>query len=199
MKRTAALLVMFLLLAISGCSSEKKEEQAAPVPPEQVRLLSRADREKMLAFKREMLDIENISKKAVAIVGEEIRLVARGEKDALDVSALVDRAKIESKNSLDNLAKRTIPERLPPWFSQNLAEAKKGFQEGFRAKMESFIAVKRFIDEKSPLALLEYRQKEKQANSLLQDARGKLDLVLNAAGLPAEKNDNMIKKEPMRE
>ncbi len=199
MKRTAALLVMFLLLAISGCSSEKKEEQAAPVPPEQVRLLSRADREKILAFKREMLDIENISKKAVAIVGEEIRLVARGEKDALDVSALVDRAKIESKNSLDNLAKRTIPERLPPWFSQNLAEAKKGFQEGFRAKMESFIAVKRFIDEKSPLALLEYRQKEKQANSLLQDARGKLDLVLNAAGLPAEKNDNMIKKEPMRE
>ncbi len=186
MRRTLFLLAAIISLSIFGCSPEKKQEQvSAPAPPEQVKLLSRKDRERILAFKKDLLNIENVSKKALSVVGDEIRLVLKGEKESFDVAALVDRAKVESRRSLDNLLKESVPEKLPPWFTQNLTDAKKGFQEGYTAKMESFAAVKRFIDEKSPTALLEYRQKEAQANKLLLDARGKLTLVLAAAGLPA--------------
>ncbi len=185
MKRCLFLLAAVISISIFGCSSEKtQDEVSAPAPPEQVKLLSQKDRERIMTFKKELLDIENVSKKALALVGDEIKLVAKGEKESVDVAALVDKAKIESRKSLDNLLKETVPEKLPPWFSQNLTEAKKAFQEGYTAKMESFAAVKRFIDEKSPTALLEYRLKDTQANKLLQDARGKLGLVLAAAGLP---------------
>ncbi len=184
MHRTLLLLAAVVSLSLLGCSSEKKQEQAStPAPPEQIKLLSRADREKIIAFKKDLLDIENVSKKALALVGDEIKLVVKGEKESVDVASLVDKAKVEAGKSLNELITKSVPEKLPTWFSRNLADAKKGFQEGYTAKMESFAAIKRFIDEKSPMALLEYRQKDSQADKLLQDARGKLTLVLAAAGL----------------
>ncbi len=188
MIRTKVFFMAIMSLAIFGCSSEKKEtEVTAPAPPEQVRLLSQADKEKIMAYKKELFDIEKVSKKAFSLVGDEIKLVVKGEKDAFDVASLVDKAKSESRKSIDNLLKEAVPEKLPPWFSQNLADVKKGFLDGYKVKAESFAAVKRFVDEKSPTALLEYKQKEAQANKLLQDARSKLTLVLAAAGLPTEK------------
>jgi len=190
MIRTKVFFMAIMTVAIFGCSSEKKETQAmSTAPPEQVKSLSQADKEKIMAFKKELFDIEKLSNKALALVGDEIKLVVKGEKDAVDVASLVDKAKSESKKSLDNLLKETVPGKLPPWFTQNLAEAKKGFLDGYKIKAESFAAVKRFVDEKSPMALLEYKQKDAQANKLLQDARGKLDNVLAAAGLPTGKTD----------
>jgi hypothetical protein len=190
-KRTQVIIAALILMALFGCSSEGKQEQVTvPAPPEQVKVLSQADREKIITFKKEIFDIENMSKKALSLVGEEIKLVVKGEKDALDVASLLDKAKSESGKSLDNLIKEAVPGKLPPWFSQNLADVKKGFLDGYTAKMESFAAVKRFVDEKSPAALLEYRQKEAQANKLLQDARSKLDIVVAAAGLSTGKTDN---------
>ena len=190
MIRTKFFLMAITLPAIFGCSSEKKQEQVTvPAPPEQVRALSQADKEKIMAFKKELFDIEKVSKKALSLVGDEIKLVVKGEKDAFDVTSLVNKAKSESQKSLDNLIKETIPGKLPPWFSQNLAESKKGFLDGYKAKIESFAAVKRFVDEKNPTALLEYKQKEAQANKLLQEAHGKLNIVLASAGLPTGKTD----------
>ncbi len=184
MHRTLLLLAAVVSLSLLGCSSEKKQEQvSAPAPPEQIKLLSQADREKIIAFKKDLLDIENVSKKALALVGDEIKLVVKGEKESVDVASLVDKAKVEAGKSLNQLITKSVPEKLPPWFSRNLADAKKGFQEGYAAKMESFAAIKRFIDEKSPMALLEYRQKDTQADKLLHDASGKLTLVLAAAGI----------------
>jgi len=190
MMRTKVFFMAIITMAIFGCSSEKKETQViSTAPPEQVKSLSQADKEKIMAFKKELLDIDKLSKKALTLVGDEIKLVVKGEKDAVDVASLVDKAKNESRKSLDNLLKEAVPGKLPPWFTQNLAEAKKGFLDGYKAKAESFAAVKRFVDEKSPTALLEYKQKEAQANKLLQDARGRLDIVLAAAGLTTGKTD----------
>lgn len=190
MIRTKVFFMAIMSLAVFGCSTEKKEAQVMePAPPEQVRLLSQADKEKIMAYKKELFNIETVSKKAFSLVGDEIKLVVKGEKDAFDVASLVDKAKGEAGKSIDNLLNESVPEKLPPWFTQNLADVKKGFLDGYKAKAESFAAVKRFIDEKSPTALLEYKQKEAQANKLLQDARGKLTLVLTATSLPTEKTD----------
>jgi hypothetical protein len=196
MTRNKIYFIALMTMAIFGCSSEKKETPVmSTAPPEQVKSLSLADKEKIMAFKKELFDIEKISKKAMTLVGDEIKLVVKGEKAAVDVASLVDKAKSESSKSLDNLLKETVPGKLPPWFTQNLAEAKKGFLDGYKAKAESFAAVKRFVDEKSPMALLEYKQKEAQASKLLQDARGKLDNVLVAAGLPTGKTEKAGKNE----
>jgi hypothetical protein len=190
MVRTKVFFSAIITMAIFGCSSEKKETQVmSTAPPEQVKALSQADKEKIMAFKKELFDIEKISKKALTLVGDEIKLVVKGEKDSVDVASLVDKAKSESSKSLDNMLKEAVPGKLPPWFTRNLAEAKKGFLDGYKAKAESFAAVKRFVDEKSPMALLEYKQKDAQANKLLQDARGKLDIVMVAAGLQTGKTD----------
>ncbi|MRR05957.1 MAG: hypothetical protein EG828_03285 [Deltaproteobacteria bacterium] len=190
MIRKNLIFVPIILFAIFGCSPDKKHEQLlTPAPPEQVKALSLDDKEQIMAFKKDLFDIENVSKKALSLVGDEIKLVVKGEKDAVDVASLVDKAKSESIKSIENLMKEAIPGKLPPWFSQNLAEAKKGFQDGYRVKIESFVAVKKFVEEKNPMALLEYKQKESQSNVLLQDARNKLDIVLVAAGLSTGKTD----------
>ncbi len=191
MKITNALFMAIISIALVGCSSEKKETQVtAPAPPEQIRLLSEADKEKIIAFKNELLDIENVSKKAFALVGDELKLVLKGEKDAFDVASLVDKAKSESGKCVDNLLKEAVPETLPPWFRKNLQDVKNGFMDGYKAKIESFAAVKRFVDEKNPKALLDYRQKEAEANKLLQDARDKLTVVMAATGLSSGKSVN---------
>ena len=195
MIQTKVFFMAIMLLAIFGCSSEKKQEQVTvPAPPEQVKALSQEDKEKIMAFKKELFDVEKVSKKAFSLVGEEIKLVVKGDKDAFDVASLVDKAKSESRKSLDNLIKEAVPGKLPPWFNQNLTDAKKGFLDGYKAKIESFAAVKRFVDEKSPTALLEYKQKDAQADKLLQDAHKKLNIVLAAAGLSTGKNDYAGKK-----
>jgi hypothetical protein len=190
MIRTKLFFMAIMLTAILGCSSENKQEQVAvPAPPEQVKVLSQADKEKIMVFKKELFDIEKVSKKAISLVGEEIKFVVKGEKDAFDVTSLIDKAKSEAHKSLDNLAKEAVPGKLPPWFSQNLAEAKKGLLDGYKAKIESIAAVKRFVDGKNPTALLEYKQKDAEANKLLEEAHGKLDIVLASAGFPTEKTD----------
>ena len=188
MIRTKGVFLAILSLAIFGCPSDKTETPVtATAPPEQVKLLSQADKEKIMAFNKELFDIENLSKKTLSLVGDEIKRIVKGQQDSVNVASFVEKAKSEAGKSMDNLLKEAVPGKLPPWFNQNLAEAKKGFLDGYKAKVESFAAVKRFVDEKSPAALLEYKQKEDQSNKLLQDARSKLTLVLAAAGLPTGK------------
>ena len=148
-----------------------------------------------MAFNKELFDIENLSKKTLSLVGDEIKLIVKGQKVSVDVASFVEKAKSEAGKSMDNLLKEAVPGKLPPWFNQNLADAKKGFLDGYMAKVESFAAVKRFVDENSPAALLEYKQKEDQSNKLLQDARSKLTLVLAAAGLPTGKTGTSEKFE----
>ncbi|MEI8356482.1 MAG: hypothetical protein WCG31_10420 [Deltaproteobacteria bacterium] len=194
MIRMKLFFIAIMTIAIFGCASEKKEtEVISTAPPEQVVSLSKGDKEKMLTFKKDLFDIDKLSKKALTLLGDEIKLVVKGEKSTVDLASLVDKARDESRKSLDNLLKEAVPGKLPPWFTRNLEDAKKGFLDAYKSKADSFAAVKRFVDEKSPLALLEYKQKGAQADKLLKDARSKLDIVLAAAGLPTGKTDKIEK------
>jgi len=185
MTKSILLIAALISSLFAGCSSDRNEKPVTPTaPPEEVRALSQGDREKIAAFEKELFSIENLSKKALAIVGNELKQVLKGEKDTVDVTALVEKAKGEASQSLNNLLTVAVPAKLPPWFTQNLMDAKKGFSDAYTAKIESFEAVKRFVDEKSPAALLEYRQKGTLADRQFQDARERLAAVLKASGHP---------------
>ena len=190
MTKTIILLFCAASMLFSGCSSEQKDASLlSPPPPEQIKTLTQGDREKIAAFEKELFDIEKISKKAMTLVGNEVKQVITGEKDSVDAAALVATAKGEAMKSLDNLVTKSVPAKLPPWFSQNLLDAKKGFCAAYTAKIESFAEIKRFIDEKSPTALVKYKQKGALADKQFQDARKRLAAVLKASALPAKNAD----------
>jgi hypothetical protein len=184
MTRNILLIAALLSSLFAGCSSDKNEQPVtSTAPPEQVKALSQTDREKIATFEKELFDVEKLSKKAMALVGNELKQVITGEKKSVDAAALVDAAKGEAKKSLDSLVAKAVPAKLPPWFTQNLMSAKKGFSEAYTAKIESFEAIKRFAEEKSPSALLEYKQKGAFADKKFQEARERLAAVLDASGL----------------
>ena len=190
MTKTIVLLFYAASMLFSGCSAEQKDAALiSPPPPEQIKTLTQGDREKIAAFEKELFDIERISKKAMTLVGNEVKQMITGEKNSVDAAALVATAKGEAMKSLDNLVTKSVPAKLPPWFSQNLLDAKKNFSAAYTAKVESYAAIKRFIDEKSPTALVEYRQKAVLADNQFQDARSRLAAVLKASALPAKKAD----------
>jgi hypothetical protein len=184
MTRSILLIAALFSFLFAGCSSDKKETAvSSTAPPEQVKALSQADREKIASFGKELFDVEKLSKKAMALVGNELKQVITGEKESVDAAALVDAAKVEAKKSLDSLVAKAVPAKLPPWFTQNLVDAKKGFSEAYTAKIESFEAIRRFAEEKSPSSLLEYKQKGALADKQFQAARERLAAVLDASGL----------------
>jgi hypothetical protein len=51
------------------------------------------------------------------------------------------------------------------------------------AYAESFDAIKSFVADKNPMALLEYRKKSSQAQSLYNDATDKFKKIMTAAGV----------------
>jgi len=190
MTKIIVLLFYAASILFSGCSAEQKEASLiAPPPPEQVKTLTQGDRENIAVFEKELFDIEKISKKAMILVGNELKQVIMGGKDSVDAAALVATAKGEAMKSLDNLVTKSVPAKLPPWFSQNLLDAKKSFSAAYTAKIESYAAIKRFIDEKSPAALVEYKQKAVLADNQFQNARKRLAAVLKASALPAKNAD----------
>jgi hypothetical protein len=183
MIRSMAVFVVVLSLVISGCSPDKKEEPGSSASLlGQITPLSQADKEKILAFKKELFDIEKVSQKALTLVGNEVKLMAKGEKSSFDAADLADKAKVESENALDAFAKKKLPENLSAWVNQNLKEVKEGYSASYKAKIESLAAVKKFLDEKNPLALLEYKKKASEAEKLLKGSTEKLVMVLSQAG-----------------
>jgi hypothetical protein len=184
MTRNILLIAALLSSLFAGCSSDRNEKPVtSTVPPEQVKALSQTDREKIATFEKELFDVEKLSKKAMALIGNELKQAITGEKETMDASALVDAAKGEAKKSLDSLLATTVPAKLPLWFTQNLVSAKKGFSDAYTAKIESFEAIKRFSEEKNPSDLLEYKQKGALADKKFQEARERLAAVLDASGL----------------
>jgi hypothetical protein len=182
MRRYSALLIPLFFLVV-GCSSDKQKTSETPPPPEQIRALSTLDKEQIAAFGKDLFNIDEISAKAMTLVGNEIKQVIMGEKEAVDAVSLLDAAKIEAGKSLDTMLKKAVPAELPPWFTQNLVEAKKGFADAYSAKIASFDAIRRFMDEKNPAMLIEYKQKAALADKSFRDAREKLAAVLNVSGI----------------
>jgi len=170
------------ILAICGCTTEKSP------PPQQQRqipaiTLSAVDKEKLQAFQQEIMNIENLTDKAVKIAVDELKNVIKGGEVSINVSSVIDKAKAECLLAGESLLKKTIPEALPPEAKSLLNEGTTGLIAAYKAYAESFDVIKSFITDKNPMALLDYRKKNSQALELYNGAVEKLKKVMTAAGV----------------
>jgi hypothetical protein len=167
-------------MALYGCTAEKTPEPQKALP---VITMSPADKEQVTAFQKEILNIENITDKAVKLAVAELKNVILGRESSLTMPALIDKAKSECLSAGETLAKKAVPETLPPEMKNLVGEGKCGLIAAYTAYAASFDAIKSFIADKNPLMLMEYRQKSSQAEKLYTEAAGKIKAVMTAAGV----------------
>jgi hypothetical protein len=179
MKHITLLILISGIMALCGCTTEK-----TPVPQQQIPTitLSSVDKEKLLAFQKEMLNIENLTDKAVKLAVDELKNVIKGGEVSSNISSLIDKAKAECLLAGESLARKEIPEVLPTEAKILLNEGRTGLIAAYKAYAESFDAIRSFVADKNPMALLEYRKKNTQAQELYNAAAAKLKTVMTAAG-----------------
>jgi hypothetical protein len=180
MKHLAVIALAIGIMALCGCSAEKAPEQPQQIP---AITLSPADREKLLAFQKEILNIENLTDRAVKLAVNELKNVISGGGVSINLPAVIDRAKAECLLAGESLAKKTVPEALPPEAKILLNEGKAGLIAAYGAYAASFDAIRSFAADKNPLALLEYRKKYSQAQELYKVAADKFTRIMAAAGI----------------
>ena len=168
------------IMVICGCTTEK-----SPPPQQQIPAitLTSADKEKLQAFQKEILNVENLTDKAVKMAVDELKNVIKGGEVNVNVSSIIDKAKTECLLAGESLAKKAIPEALPPEAKNLLNDGKTGLIAAYKAYAESFDAIKNFITDKNPIALLEYRKKNAQALDLYNIAAAKFKTIMTAAGV----------------
>ena len=180
MKKILLMIIMTGMMALCGCTTEK-----APEPQQQIPAitLSPADKDRLLAFQKEILNIENLTDKAVKLAVDELKNVIKGGEVSTNISSVIDKAKAECLLAGESLGKKVIPEVLPPEAKRVLDEGRTGLIAAYKAYAESFDAIKSFVADKNPMALLEYRKKNSQAQELYNAAAAKLKTVMTAAGV----------------
>ena len=72
---------------------------------------------------------------------------------------------------------------MSPEVKSILNDGKAGLIASYKAYAESFDAIKNFITDKNPMALLEYRKKHAQAEELYNGAAVKIKNIMTAAGV----------------
>lgn len=176
--------ILFVLagafLLISGCSSEKPP---APAPNIAAFELSRADKEKLASFQKDVINIENMTDKALKVAGAELSNVIKGGEVSINLPSVIDKAKTECLKAGESLASKAVPEALPPEAKILFKEGRTGLVDAYKAYAESFESIKAFAADKNPMALLEYRKKNAEAQKLLQGATEKLAKIMTAAGV----------------
>ncbi|MBI5655910.1 MAG: hypothetical protein HZC44_03405 [Geobacter sp.] len=180
MKLIIMIVLASALFLICSCSSEKALEPATTIPPI---VLSIEDKEKLQAFQKEVLSIENLTDKTLKLAGDELKNVFKGGEISVNLPSLIDKAKVECLRSGESLAKKTVPDALPPEAKKLLNEGKTGLIAAYKAYSESFDAIRSFVNDKNPMALLEYRKKNTEAQELLKGATAKLNNIMTAAGV----------------
>ena len=180
MKKFVLLILISGIMALCGCTTEK-----APVPQQQISAISltAADKEKLQAFQKEILNIENLTDKAVKLAADELMNVIKGGGVSINLPSIVDKAKAECLLAGEALAKKAIPEALPPEVKTLLNDGRTGLIAAYKAYAESFDAIKSFVTDKNPMALLEYRKKNTQAQELYNGAADKFKTIMTAAGI----------------
>lgn len=176
----ALIILMNGIMTLSGCTTEKTPEPQQQIPAIS---LSAADKEKLLAFQKEILNIENLTDKAVKLAVDELKNVIKGGEVSTNIATLVDKAKAECLLAGELLTRKVIPEVLPPEAKRLLDEGRTGLIAAYKAYAESFDAIKRFAADKNPMALHEFRKKHKEAQELYNAAAIKLKTVMTAAGI----------------
>ena len=179
MKHVVMIALSIGIMTLCGCSTEKADQPPQKIP---AITLSPADKEKLLKFQKEILNVENLTDKAVKLAGDELKNVMKGEGASLNLPAIIDKAKAECLLAAESLAKKKVPETLPPELKRLLNEGKTGLVAANKAYVESFTAIKSFVTDKNPMALLEYRKKSAQAQELYTAATEKLKMIMTATG-----------------
>jgi hypothetical protein len=180
MKQIVLIATLIAVMAICGCSSEKP-----PAPQQQLAAvtLSPADKEKLTAFQKDLMNIESLTDKAVKMAGDELKSVIKGGGISVNLPSIIDKAKAECLLAGESLDKKAVPETLPPEMKKLLDDGKVGLIASYKAYAESFDAIKGFVTDKNPLALLEYRKKSAQAQKLYNEASDKFKIIMTAAGV----------------
>ena len=178
--RSTGILTVFLFLAVFGCTPER---DVGAIPAQEQSVVTPADREKVRRIVNELQGIEGLSRKTFDLIGQEIKALASGEKISLDPVALVEKAKKELLAAGAAMVAKPLPDGLPPGIGQGLQEAKEGMVRASQLKAESLEVVKRFMEEKNPVVLMEYRSKLSIASKQLDEAMAKLKQVQAAAGI----------------
>lgn len=180
MKQTLLIALMIGITALSGCSTEKNPEPTQQIP---AITLSPADKEKLIAFHKDISNIETLTDKAVKMAGDELKNVITGGSTSITISTLIEKAKTECLLAGETLAKKKVPETLPPGLVTLLDDGKTGLASAYKAYAESFDAIRSFITDKNPMALLEYRKKSSQAQESYNKAADKFKIIMIAAGV----------------
>jgi hypothetical protein len=167
------------MMAICGCTAEKVPEPVKKIP---AITLSPVDKEKLMAFQKDILSIETLTDKAVKLAGDEVKNIIKGGAISLSLPAIIDKARAECLQAGEVVAKKKVPESFPPELKALLAEGKNGLIAANKAYAESFDAIKSFVSDKNPMALLEYRKKSSQAQELFASATEKFKSIMTAAG-----------------
>jgi hypothetical protein len=168
------------IMAFCGCSTEKAPESMQKFP---AITLPSADKEKLMEFQKELLNIESLTDKAVKLAGDELKNVIKGGEASINLPSIIDKAKAECLLAGESLAKKTIPEALPPEMKSLLNDGKVGMIAAYKAYAESFDSISSFIANKNPMALLEYRKKYSQAQVLYNGASVKFNTIMTATGV----------------
>ncbi len=174
------IILMSGIMALSGCTTEKTPEPQQQIPAIS---LSAADKEKLQAFQKDILNIENLTDKAVKLAVDELKNVIKGGEVSTDIATLIDKAKTECLLAGETLAKKTIPETLPPEVKTLLNDGRTGLIAAYKVYAESFDAIKSFVVDKNPMTLLEYRKKSTEAQELYNVATAKFKAVMTATGV----------------
>jgi hypothetical protein len=180
MKQIIGIVLLIVTMALCGCSTERAPEPAQQIP---AFTLSAADKEKLMSFQKEILSIESLTDKAVKLAGDELKNVIKGGEVSINLPSVIDKAKAECLLAEEALAKKGVPEVLPPEAKSLLVDAKTGLISAYKAYSESFDAIKSFVNDKNPLALLEYRKKSSEAQKLYNEAADKFKKIMTAAGV----------------
>jgi len=180
MKQITLIILMSGIMALCGCTSEKAPEPQQLIP---ALTLSIVEKEKLLAFQKEILNVENLTDKAVKLAVDELKNVIKGGEVSTNISSVIDKAKAECLLAGESLAGKVIPEVLPAEAKSLLNDGRTGLIAAYKAYAESFDAIKSFVADKNPMALLEYRKKNTQAQELYNGAAAKLKTVMTAAGV----------------
>jgi hypothetical protein len=179
MKHIVVIALISVIMALCGCSAEKAPEPLQKIP---AITLSPADKEKLLAFQKEILNVESLTDKAVKLAGDELKNVIKGGGGSINLPSIIDKAKAECLLAGELLAKKKVPEALPPELKRLLNDGKTGLIAANKAYAESFVAIRSFVTDKNPMALLEYRKKSSQALELYTGATDKFKMIMTAAG-----------------
>lgn len=179
MKNIVLIALVSGIMTLCGCSTEKTPEPQPKIP---AITLSSADKEKLLAFQKDILNVENLTDKAVKLAGDELKNVIKGGEASINLPSIIDKAKTECLLAGELLAKKAVPETLPPELKTLLNDGKTGLIAANKAYAESFVAIKSFVTDKNPMALLEYRKKSSQAQELYTGATDKFKMILAATG-----------------